>query len=170
MKIIVTGSLGHISKPLTKELIEKGHQVTVISSSEERKKEIDELGATASIGPLQDAAFVSDTFTGADAVYCMIPPNFAAPDQVAYYKEVANNYKNGIVKSGIKRAVHLSSWGAHLSEGTGMILGSHHAEVILKCCRGSRYTFEGRLNHVQHIQLYRHDKICRNDWGQLRRY
>jgi len=27
--------------------------------------------------------------------------------------------------------VHLSSWGAHLSKGTGMILGSHHVENIL---------------------------------------
>jgi glycogen synthase len=29
MKIIATGSLGNISKPLTKELIQKGHSVTV---------------------------------------------------------------------------------------------------------------------------------------------
>ncbi len=131
MKIIVTGSLGNISKPLTKELIEKGHQVTVISSSEERKKEIEELGATAAIGSLQDATFVSETFTRLDAVYCMVPPNFAEPNQVAYYKVIANNYKDAIVKSAIKRVVHLSSWGAHLNEGTGIILGSHYAEVIL---------------------------------------
>jgi AraC family transcriptional regulator, transcriptional activator of pobA len=45
MKIIVTGSLGNISKPLAKELIEKGHEVTVISSSLERKSEIESLGA-----------------------------------------------------------------------------------------------------------------------------
>ena len=32
MKIIVTGSLGNISKPLTVGLIQKGHKVTVISS------------------------------------------------------------------------------------------------------------------------------------------
>jgi nucleoside-diphosphate-sugar epimerase len=32
MKIVVTGSLGNISKPLTKELVQKKHSVTVISS------------------------------------------------------------------------------------------------------------------------------------------
>ena len=35
MKIVVTGSLGNISKPLTQELVEKGHEVTGISISGE---------------------------------------------------------------------------------------------------------------------------------------
>ncbi|MDQ2862626.1 MAG: hypothetical protein M3R50_03065 [Bacteroidota bacterium] len=52
MKIIVTGSLGHISKPLVKELIKKDNQVTVISSNVERKKDIETLGAFVAIGSL----------------------------------------------------------------------------------------------------------------------
>ena len=32
MKTVVTGSLGNISKPLVQELLQKGHDVTVISS------------------------------------------------------------------------------------------------------------------------------------------
>ena len=44
MKIILTGSLGNISKPLTKELVQKGHQVTVISSEPERQKDIVSFG------------------------------------------------------------------------------------------------------------------------------
>ncbi len=45
MKIILTGSLGNISKPLTKYLVGKGNTVTVISSKAERQKEIEALGA-----------------------------------------------------------------------------------------------------------------------------
>jgi hypothetical protein len=37
MKIIVTGSLGNISKPQIIGLIEKGHTVTVISSKPGKK-------------------------------------------------------------------------------------------------------------------------------------
>ena len=37
MKITITGSLGHISNPLAKELIENGHSVTIISSKLENK-------------------------------------------------------------------------------------------------------------------------------------
>ncbi|HUX93771.1 MAG TPA: NAD(P)H-binding protein, partial [Ignavibacteriaceae bacterium] len=75
MKIIVTGSLGHISKPLTEELLQKGHTVTVISSSPERKKHIESLGAKTALGTVKDLDFLTTTFTGADAVYCMIPPD-----------------------------------------------------------------------------------------------
>ena len=74
MKIIVTGSLGHISKPLTQELVQKGHSVTVISSSPQKQKEIEALHAKAAIGTAEDIDFLTTTFTGADAVYCMVPP------------------------------------------------------------------------------------------------
>jgi nucleoside-diphosphate-sugar epimerase len=40
MKVIVTGSLGNIGKPLAKELVQKGHTVTVISSKPEKQKDI----------------------------------------------------------------------------------------------------------------------------------
>jgi nucleoside-diphosphate-sugar epimerase len=48
MKVIVTGSLGNISKPLAKELVQKGH--TVISSKPEKQKDIEALGAWTSFG------------------------------------------------------------------------------------------------------------------------
>ena len=47
MKVIVTGSLGNIGKPLATELVQKGHQVTVISRNTEKQKEIEALGARA---------------------------------------------------------------------------------------------------------------------------
>src|ERR1700693_3693831 len=71
MKIVVTGSLGHISKPLTEELVQNGHGVTVVSSKPERQNEIEALGATAAIGTMEDADFLSATFTDADIVYVM---------------------------------------------------------------------------------------------------
>ncbi|MDR6301902.1 NmrA family NAD(P)-binding protein [Mesonia maritima] len=131
MKIIVTGSLGHISKPLTKILTANSHQVVVISSNPERIEAIEEIGATAAIGSLDDVAFLSATFNGADAVYLMIPPNFKEFNSLEYYKRIAENYRKAIQTSGVEQIVFLSSWGAHLDKGTGTILGSHHAELIL---------------------------------------
>lgn len=131
MKIIVTGSLGNISKPLTKDLVQKGHTVTVISSKPEKQKDIEALGAVAAIGSVDDIEFLTTTFTGSDAVYCMIPPNFVAENQVEYYTKTANNYAMAIEHSGIKRVVGLSSYGAHLEKGTGFIVGSYHVEQIL---------------------------------------
>lgn len=46
MKIIVTGSLGNISKPLTEILIAQGHTVTVVSSNPNKQGAIENLGAS----------------------------------------------------------------------------------------------------------------------------
>ena len=134
MKVIVTGSLGNISKPLTKELVQKGHQVTVISSNNEKQKDIESLGATAAIGSLEDVNFLVSTFTGADAVYSMVPPNNYFDqnlDLLAYYGRLGNNYAQAIGQSGVKRLVNLSSIGAHLDQGSGILLGARNVEKIL---------------------------------------
>lgn len=131
MKVIVTGSLGHVGKPLVKELIQKGHAVSVISSKPEKQQDIEASGATAAIGSLEDLGFLTAAFAGADAVFAMVPPNFGKSDNIAYYREIAGNYVKAIQQAGVKRVVHLSSYGADLDKGTGMILGSHHAEKIL---------------------------------------
>ena len=131
MKIIVTGSLGNVSQPLATELLQAGHAVTVISSQPAKRPVIEALGASAAIGSVQDADFLAATFSGADAVYVMVPPNFAAPDLRAYYQGLGHSYAQAIARAGVGRVVHLSSWGAHLAQGTGIILGSHDVEGIL---------------------------------------
>jgi uncharacterized protein YbjT (DUF2867 family) len=135
MKIVITGSLGNISKPLTHELLQKGHTVTVISSNPEKQTTIEALGAKAAIGHLEDLDFITKVFTGADAAYTMIPPgNFFdhALDIKAHYKRIAANYAQAIEQTGIKKVVHLSCNGAHLEKNSGLILAHHEAELILK--------------------------------------
>ncbi len=109
MKIVVTGSLGHISKPLTQELVQKGHQVTVISSKPDRQKEIEALGATAAIGSIEDVDFLAATFTGAESVYCMEPPPANLFDQnfdaIAAVDLIVNNYAQAIEHAGVKHVV-----------------------------------------------------------------
>ncbi|GAB2873690.1 Rossmann-fold NAD(P)-binding domain-containing protein [Hymenobacter ruber] len=140
MKIILTGSLGNISKPLATALVQQGHAVTVISSKPEKQPEIEALGATAAIGSVEDAGFLTATFTGADAVYLMVPPNFAVADSRAYHQQIGRNYALAIQQAGVRRVVQLSSWGAHLAEGTGGILGTHDVEVLLREVPGTTLT------------------------------
>ena len=144
MKIILTGSLGHIGKPLTKELVRNGHAVTVISGSADRQKEIEALGATAAIGALGDVIFLTGAFTGADAVYTMVPPaNYFDKklDVMAYFRNLGTSYAQAIERSGVKRVVHLSSVGAQLEKGSGAILGHHAVEVILNKLSDVAITF-----------------------------
>ena len=65
MKITLTGSLGNISKPLAKQLIDAGHQVTIVSSNQDKIADIETLGATAAIGSVADVDFLTKAFTAA---------------------------------------------------------------------------------------------------------
>ena len=141
MKITVTGSLGNIGLPLTKALIQKGHAVTVITTNPDKQQAIESLGATTAIGTLTDVDFLVSTFTGADAVYCMIPPAYTEPDPIAYNSVIGRNYLQALRLSGAKRLVYLSSWGAHLAKGTGVIAGHHDVEKILRELNGVNITF-----------------------------
>jgi uncharacterized protein YbjT (DUF2867 family) len=152
MKVIVTGSIGNISKPLTKELVQKGHHVTVISSKLEKQTDIEALGATAAIGSLEDIDFLVSTFTGADAVYCMVPPNNYFDlnlDLLAYYRRLGNNYATAIEQSGVQRVVNLSSIGAHLEQGSGILLGAHDVEQIL-----NELSSEIAITHLRPTAFY----------------
>ena len=140
MKIVVTGSLGNISMPLAQQLIAKGHDVTVISSKNGKQQQIEALGAKAAIGAVEDAAFLKQAFAGADAVYGMTPPNFGATDMIAYYRNVAIAYAAAVKAAGVKHIVYLSSLGADLEKGTGIIVGSHQAEGILNALEGVAVT------------------------------
>jgi uncharacterized protein YbjT (DUF2867 family) len=136
MKIIVTGSLGHISKPLTQALVQKGHTVTVISRNPEKQKDIEAIGAKAAIGTMEDVDFLSATFKGTDVVYLMEALNSGSffdqsLDIMAAHNKIANNYAQAILQSGVRRAVHLSSVGAHTDKGNGILAFHHLVENIL---------------------------------------
>lgn len=131
MKIVLTGSLGNIGKPLASGLVSKGHNVTVISSNADKQTEIEKIGVEAAIGSIDNVDFLKTTFTGADAVYLMIPPNLQELNSLAFWKRIAENYRLAIEQSQVNRIVVLSSWGAHLDKGTGTIVGAHHLEKIL---------------------------------------
>ncbi|HVI47926.1 MAG TPA: NmrA family NAD(P)-binding protein [Chitinophaga sp.] len=113
MKIVLTGSLGNISKPLTAMLVKEGHEVTLISTDTNKQDQIQAMGAQPAIGNIQDLPFLIKAFTGADVVYCMNPLDFTARD-VNIWDRNMDNYIQAIKITGIKRVIVLSGWIAHL--------------------------------------------------------
>lgn len=169
MKYIITGSLGNISLPVTKNLVAAGHDVTVISSSENKKTEIGNLGATAAIGSVKDIDFVINTFKGADVVYLMLPSSFSIEDYPKFQHEVIDVYVKAIVESGVNKVVLLSSIGAHLGQGTGPINALAALErklaalpdVIVKVLRPSYFI----TNLFSLAGLIKHAGIAGNNFG-----
>lgn len=130
MKIIITGSLGNIGKPLTKKLVAAGHDITVISSNAARTAAIENLGAHANIGSVTDTAFLKQAFTGADAVFAMTPPNLGGSNVIVNTINAGKSYAAAIQEAGVKHVVMLSSVGADFPDGTGPIAGLHHIEQL----------------------------------------
>ncbi|WP_347374036.1 NAD(P)H-binding protein [Aequorivita sp. Q41] len=152
MKITLTGSLGHIGKPLTQELVQKGHSVTVISSNSEKQKDIEAMGAIAAIGSLEDLDFMTSAFTGADAVYSMVPPaNYfdQTLDLLGYYRRLGANYAQAIKQTGVKKVVNLSTIGGHLDKGNGILRGAHHVENFL-----NELSSDVIITHIRPTEFY----------------
>ncbi|RYE22754.1 MAG: NAD-dependent dehydratase, partial [Sphingobacteriaceae bacterium] len=125
---------------------------TIISSNPEKQKNIEALGAVAAIGFLEDTDFLTATFTGSDAVYTMVPPaNYFNPnlDLLAHYHTIGHNYTDAIKKSGVKSVVNLSTFGAHLDKGNGILLGAHNVEQIL-----NELPSEVAITHMRPTSFY----------------
>lgn len=131
MKYVITGGAGHISKPLALQLLKAGHEVTVIGRNANNLSELIGAGAKAQAGSVERVDFLISAFTGADAVYTMVPPKFDAVDWKGYIEQIGKNYAAAVQATGIKYVVNLSSVGAHLSDGVGPVSGLHRAEQAL---------------------------------------
>ncbi len=129
--LVITGATGNIGSKATEILLAKGERVRVIGRNHLHLRQFVNKGAEAATGDMRDAAFLADVFSGADAVFSMIPPNYSAPDFRAYQNRIGSNIADAISKSGIRYVVNLSSQGAELPGGTGPIVGLHDQEERL---------------------------------------
>ena len=142
MKITLTGAAGNISKPLAEKLLVQGHEVTVIGRNTENLKSLIDKGAIAAIGSIEDVAFLTDAFKGADALYTMVPVPWQEKDWVSYHEKVGNNFAKAIAQNGIKKVVNLGTYGGHRTDGKGPTAALSRVEKAL-----------GALSNTEHVFL-----------------
>lgn len=137
MKYVITGGAGNISKPLAEKLLAAKHEVVVIGRNAGNLKELVAKGAKAAIGAVEDRNFLTTVFSGADAIYTMVPPNFTATNWKAYIGSIGANYAAAARAAGVQYIVNLSSVGADQPEGCGPVTGLHKAEQELNTLDGA---------------------------------
>jgi uncharacterized protein YbjT (DUF2867 family) len=125
---VIAGATGNTGKPIAEALLKAGKQVRIISRDAEKAKSLIAQGAEWINGSSTDRATLTKAFTGAKAAYVLIPPYLQAADLTAYQTEAAENIAQAIQASGIQQVVTLSSVGAHLTSGAGVVQGLHHME------------------------------------------
>jgi len=169
MKYVLIGALGNINRPLVSQLVAAGKKVTVVSSNPERKAAIVAAGASPAIGDIGDIDFLTNTFSGADAVYTMVPPKFDASEWKEYIHRMGKIQAEAVKAAGVRKVVNLSSIGAHMSAGCGPVSGLHFVEeefnrlagVDVKHLRPG-YFFN---NFFAAIEMIRHGGFYGNNYG-----
>lgn len=133
---VVTGATGNTGSEVVKNLLAKSQKVRAIGRSEERLQPYVTQGAEAVVADITDIAAITKAFTGATAVYLMIPPNIQAQDVRAYQENVNDALATAVRQSGVKHAVVLSSVGADKQDKTGPVVGLHELEEELNEIKG----------------------------------
>ncbi len=136
---VITGATGYTGSVAADKLLATGAKVRVIGRDAKRLERFTKKGAEAVVADATDAAALEKAFSGARAVYALIPPNVSAADVRAYQERVTDSLASAIRKNGIPYAVVLSSTGADKSYGTGPVMGLHSLEKKLESINGLNF-------------------------------
>jgi uncharacterized protein YbjT (DUF2867 family) len=156
---VIAGATGNTGGVVAEKLLASGAKVRVVGRDAKRLERFSRKGAEAVVADMTDAAALEKAFSGARAVYAVMPPNILAPDVRAYQELVTDSLAAAIRNKGITYAVALSSTGADKSYGTGLVLGLHSLEKKLEAIDGLNvlslrcgHFMENSLNQIGIIQ------------------
>jgi len=133
---VITGATGNTGSVAARQLLSQGKKVRAIARHADRLQDLAREGAEPFTAELTDAAALTRAFTGAEAVYALIPPNISAPAVSGYQNQVVEALAQALELSKVKHAVTLSSVGADKPSGTGPVLGLHAMEERLNRISG----------------------------------
>ena len=133
---VITGATGNTGKVVAQRLLAQGKEVRAIGRSADRLQPLAAEGAEPFVADLSDAAALTRAFTGAEAVYVMIPPNLSSENVAAHQAQIADVLASALRQAEVKYAVALSSIGADKPEKTGPVVGLHKFEEKLNQIAG----------------------------------
>ena len=131
-RYVILGASGNTGSIVANSLLLNGKNVRVTGRDPGRLRRFVRKGAEAFTADLSDAAALAKAFRGARAAYLMLPPITSREDQERESDAISKAAK----ESGLRYAVHLSSYGAHVPEGSGPIAGLHSSEQKLNAISG----------------------------------
>src|SRR5215472_8362327 len=133
---VITGATGHTGGEIARRLLSAGKKVRVIGRNAERLLSLAREGAEAFVCDMNDTVALTRAFTGAQAVYAMIPPNVASENYRAEQDRISDALSAAIAAAKVESVVSLSSVGADKDSGTGPVVGLHNLEQKLNQISG----------------------------------
>jgi len=153
--IAVTGATGNVGRPLCDILLARGHRVRAVGRDAGRLQPLVDRGAEDQIGFVEDAAFLTRAYQGAESVFAMIPPDMAEEHQLERAERIAKAHVAAVREAGVHYVVAMSSIGAHLERGSGVV------ETLR--------TLEREMNALEgvHVHILRPAYFMENVWPQI---
>ena len=139
--ICIFGASGNTGGAAAAFLLKSGKKIRVVGRQREKLAPLAKAGAQSCVGDIENASFVREALSGAEAAYLLVPPNMTTNDFPAYQNRVIDALTGGIEAAGVRHVVLLSSLGAHHTQGTGPIVALHHFEERLKKIAGLNALF-----------------------------
>lgn len=125
---VILGASGNTGSVVANALLDHGKRIKAVGRDIRKLERLVDRGAEPFIGDLTDAEALRRAFTGAEAVYAIIPPNPTSDSYRAHQDSVTNAVASAIEATGMKYVVTLSSVGADKPEKTGPVVGLHYME------------------------------------------
>lgn len=129
--IVITGATGNTGSVAADALLARGEKIRVVGRDAAKLEPFSTKGAEAFVGDVQSEADMVRAFTGATAVYLVIPQALHLEDFRAYQERISDAFAAAVAKCFVKFAVILSSIGAQNAEKVGPIIGLHNMEEKL---------------------------------------
>ena len=155
----ILGATGNIGKKIVETLVAKGEKVRMVARAADQLRPLVGKNAEAFAGDILDTGFLTRAFTGAEAVFTLVPPSYKAENFLSYADKVGESIAKALQAAKITQVVNLSSVGGDLPSGTGPITGLHRQEERLNRIKGlnvlhlrAAYFMENLLGGIELIR------------------
>src|SRR5271170_2732780 len=128
---VILGASGNTGSIIANSLLSAGKKVRVVGRDAGRLRLFVDRSAEAFTADMSDAAALTKAFTGARAAYLMLPPAKSREEQ----ERDSDGIARAVKESGLRYAVHLSSYGAQVTKGAGPVSGLHSSEQKLNAIK-----------------------------------
>ena len=125
---VIMGATGQVGGAALEALKQRGATVRAVSRDPARAGG---LGVETVRGDASDTASLVSAFKGAEAVFVLLVPPALAEDVLAESRAAAQSIASAVREAKVPHIVALSSVGAHLGEGNGIVRALHDFETAL---------------------------------------
>jgi uncharacterized protein YbjT (DUF2867 family) len=134
---VILGATGKTGSAVVESLLAQKRPVRVVVRSAEKAAAWKARGAEVAEGQVSDPASLERAFQGASGAYVLVPPDLTTPEVLARGRRIVDAVADALQVAKVPHVVLLSSLGAELAEGTGVVKYLYYGEQRLGALGGA---------------------------------